>query len=591
MTLADKHRLLRRQIKKHNLSQETITQMETFLVSIDQAYKESDKDLERLENMLELNSKELYNANQILKKDNREKSIEIAKAKKQLDHVLANISDIIIELDAGGHFTYLNPAWINFGEEDPAVSLGKNFMDFSAEIEFIKTEHLKAILDRDFKEDQFKTVFNRRNKKGDLLWWELSAQVLRDIESKISGAVVSLTDITALKETENELIEANTAKGKFLSTMSHEIRTPLNAVIAISNLLSMQDPKPSQLENISTLKFASRNLLNLINDILDYNKLITGNLVFQNKAFNLFEVLDGIFKSYKYLANEKSIDLKLNIGPHVQKFVKGDSLRLSQILSNLINNAIKFTKKGQVQLVVTQTLNEENFSQIKFEVIDTGIGIAEEKLEYIFERFTQAEDDTTKKYGGTGLGLAICKKLVTLQQSQIDVMSKIDEGTTFSFDLKFDKVDQKDIDDLRPQREKNLDLAGMRLLIVDDNPINLMVASQFFEKWNISYEEAESGAEAIQKFRDTPFDLILMDLQMPIQDGYSTAKEIRNLGINHSNIPIIALSASTSYEVMEKVKEAKMDDFLSKPFDPLDLYNTLEKHSKVSNLLAKQAIS
>lgn len=583
-----KHRLLARQIKKFNIPVEFLAQHKDFFAAINSAYKSNDNDLLHLEKILELGSQELFEANQKLKKENILKSQEAISARNQLDHIMANVKDILIEMDAKGNFTYLNPAWIQYGEESHEESLGKNFMEFSNNIAYFNQEDLKSILSRDFEEDAFVTVFSKYNKAKELKWWEISVKILRDDIEEIIGAVVSLKDVTTLKNVETDLIAANKTKDRFLSTMSHEIRTPLNAVIAISNILSIQDPKPSQVENLEVLKYSSKNLLNLINDILDYNKLTTGKLQFEKTEFNLLDSLNHLVKSYSYLIGEKSVVLNLELDEKIHLGAKGDSTRLTQVLGNLLNNAIKFTKEGSVTLTIDQLEETTDQQVLRFKVSDTGIGIPNDKLEYIFERFTQAEHSTTKNFGGTGLGLAICRKILKLQGSDIRVESTLGKGTTFWFDLELEKFEFKNLLEVEKENDLKFDLSGLKLLIVDDNPINIMVATQFFDTWNIEYKEAEGAEEAITLFKEEDFDLILMDIQMPGKDGYETTKTIRALPHKNAGLPIIALSASTSHDIKEKVLASKMDDYLCKPFDPVDLYNKLKLYmgDKKTNTLS-----
>jgi len=240
MTLENQHRLLKRQLKKFNVDSETLKKYNGLFEAFNQAYKSFDDDVNHLENVLEVSSRELFIANKILKEENLSKSREALLLSEQLDKVMGNVTDIIFELDAEGNFTYLNSAWEKYGEELSELSIGKNYMSFANKIEYFEKEALEKIAERNF--ESFKTVYSRRNSKGRLLWWEMSVKLLTSEEGKVEGAIGSLVDVTSLKETQEQLIKAGEAKGRFLSTMSHEIRTPLNAVIAISNILLMQDP-------------------------------------------------------------------------------------------------------------------------------------------------------------------------------------------------------------------------------------------------------------------------------------------------------------------------------------------------------------
>ncbi len=579
MTETKMHRLLKRQINKNNLSAADVEKFSDFLNAVNNSYFSSQEDLLRLENIIEVSSAELYAANQKLKEENYLKSIEAIQVKNRLDNVVNNLSDIIFEVDHLGNFVYLNSSWIKYGEELPEESLGKNFMDYAHGILNFDAKLLNEILDREFKKDIFKTVFSRKF-KNKIKWWEMSVKVIRNNEGAVKGAIGSLNDVTYLKEVERDLIEANKSKSRFLSTMSHEIRTPLNAVIALSNILLRQNPMPYQIENLETLSFSSKNLLVLINDILDYNKLIAGKLTIESKEFSLEHVINSIAKSHKILAQERANKINVIIDADIPTEVIGDSSRLTQVVTNLVNNAIKFTYEGEINIKVELVKNDLTHSTIKFSVIDTGIGIEQDKFELIFERFAQAEDDTTKKYGGTGLGLAICKKIVNILGGDIKVESTIGQGTTFSFIIDFKNSEKTDQNISKEKKDETQTLAGMKLLVVDDNKINLMVVTQFFDEWGINYKEATSGFEAIEFTKEEDFDLVLMDLQMPEMDGYTASKNIRSLGGKYKTLPIVALSASISNDVRNKAKNAGMDGYLSKPFNPGDLFNEIKSHQK-----------
>jgi len=303
--------------------------------------------------------------------------------------------------------------------------------------------------------------------------------------------------------------------------------------------------------------------------------------------FNLRFVIDGIIKAYNYNAKDKSIELITNVCKNVPEGAIGDHTRLSQVLSNLIGNAIKFTETGEVKLTVNCLERDDENCKLRFIVEDTGIGIAQDKLVYIFERFTQAEDNTSLQYGGTGLGLAISKKILNLLGSEIHVESEVGKGTRFWFDLSYGIVQQKSLLDIDANAEKNFDLTGVKLLVVDDNEMNLAVIEQFFEKWNIAYDVANNGQQAIDAIKATDYDLVLMDLRMPIMDGYTAVNKLRAMGGRYKELPIIALSASVSTDVIEKVTKVGMNDYLCKPFDPVDLYSKINLHSLNRNRSTK----
>jgi PAS domain S-box-containing protein len=385
---------------------------------------------------------------------------------------------------------------------------------------------------------------------------------------------------------EAELIQAKEqaeysakAKEQFLSTMSHEIRTPMNAVIGMTHLLMQENPKPEQVGNLKTLQFSAENLLVLINDILDYNKIESGMVSFECIPFNLAGLLESIRFSLGFKAEEKHIGFHIHLDGQLPPVLLGDPVRLAQILTNLVSNAIKFTEKGSVTLAAVAKQDDGDSVLLDFAVTDSGIGIKAEKLAYIFDRFTQAESDTTRKYGGTGLGLAITKRLLEMQGSQIGVDSQPGEGSRFYFSLSFRKGDEAS-----PLRDRYAYTASARLLdrvqllLVEDNEINRKVATKFLNKWGIQPDYAHNGVQAIEKIKEKAYDLILMDLQMPEMDGYEAARIIRETKAQES-IPIIALTASAMHDVAQKIFDAGMNDFVMKPFHPDDLYQKIAKYA------------
>jgi len=360
--------------------------------------------------------------------------------------------------------------------------------------------------------------------------------------------------------------------------MSHEIRTPMNAVVGLTNILITQNPQEHQLANLKTLEFSSQNLLNIINDILNFNKLESGNVIFENIDFNIKQVLDGIYFAMKPLADEKNISLDIHIDKSIPLGLVGDSTRLMQVINNLVSNCIKFTTTGGITVNVEKQKELNHDIWIRFEVIDTGIGIKEENISKIFEAFKQAETSTSRMYGGTGLGLPIVKKLLELQNSSINVKSEFGVGSEFSFTLNFRKgesiVKNGDVEKLY---NEDLSLKGTSILMVEDNTINQIVLKQFLNRWGCNYEIAENGAIAVEKVKQNFYDVVLMDLQMPIMDGYQATSEIRNLkDKKQRELPIIALSASALMEIKDKTREIGMDGFVTKPFVPIQLFNAIK---------------
>jgi len=362
------------------------------------------------------------------------------------------------------------------------------------------------------------------------------------------------------------------AKSDFLSLMSHGIRTPLNAIVGIAHLMMNDELPLSQLENIRTLNISAENLLILINDILDYNKLEEGKIKLNEKNTDLRQLMNSIKSANRFRSEERGNQLKVMLDADLPRFVKADDIRLTQILNNLLSNAIKFTHNGIIKLEVKLVSDSDTYSDVRFEVTDTGIGIKKEKQQFIFEYFSRAAMEIIRESNGSGLGLAITRRLLHLMQTDIEVRSEPGAGTSFSFVLRLNKGDEM-VSDVKPEKGmiKN-DLGGIKVLLVEDVEFNVMVAEKMLLNWNARVEVSENGLCAIGKVRDGNFDLILMDLQMPVLDGYSATKHIREF---NSEIPIIALTASASSDVHQKTKDVGMNGYVSKPFKPADLYDTI----------------
>jgi signal transduction histidine kinase/CheY-like chemotaxis protein len=393
-----------------------------------------------------------------------------------------------------------------------------------------------------------------------------------------------------LGKIENLIQEKENAEHKaaietqFLSTMSHEIRTPMNAVIGLSNILLHENPRTDQVENLETLKFSADLLLSLINDILDYSKMEAGKVTIENLEFNLLGVVNSLKNALNIRAVDKQIQLNVDFPSAIPRQVMGDQVRLSQILTNLVGNAIKFTEKGSVDINLKLITRSKETTTIRFEIADTGIGISKDKFDQIFTSFSQAEADTTRKFGGTGLGLSITKRLLELQNSEIHLKSKLGEGSIFYFDLEFKNVIKKEAIEEKPIPNFTSfeNFNGESVLLVEDNLINVMVAKKFLSKWNLKVDVAENGKIALDKVESNEYEIILMDLNMPVMDGYTATQEIRELrDTKYKTIPIIALSASAVAGFRQKAIDAGMDAFVTKPFNPEELYRVLAKFIQV----------
>jgi signal transduction histidine kinase/ligand-binding sensor domain-containing protein/CheY-like chemotaxis protein len=370
------------------------------------------------------------------------------------------------------------------------------------------------------------------------------------------------------------------AKEMFLSTMSHEIRTPLNAVIAMSQLLIEEKPRPEQMENIQTLKFSSENLLVLINDILDFSKIDAGKIEFEEVPINIRELIRGLRRALQPSADEKNIELITHIQDSVPQIFLGDPVRLNQVLTNLVSNGLKFTIIGSVRLDVNLISADDEQCEIAFSITDTGIGIHPDKFSQIFESFEQASKDTTRKFGGTGLGLTITKRLLELQGSNIMLESEVGKGSRFFFSLRFKRLNGLVSNVAKSYEVNEKALHGLQVLLVEDNSINRLIVSKFLSKWGVALEFAENGVIAVEMATISQYDLILMDLQMPEMDGFEATRNIRNIGSHwSSNVPILALTAAAMVEVKEQVINAGMNDYIAKPFNSEELFTKIAAHS------------
>jgi PAS domain S-box-containing protein len=386
-----------------------------------------------------------------------------------------------------------------------------------------------------------------------------------------------IRDISIRKQWEEQLVQmkekaeqAAKAKSQFLSVMSHELRTPLNAVIGITHLMMQSSPREDQLEDLRTLQFSGESLLHIINDILDFTKLDSGKIELSSIDFNLRELTQSLYQSFSYKAREKGIVFDVEYDEKMPFMVKGDNFRLSQVLNNLISNAIKFTREGSVKLRVVLAEDKGASLVTKFSVIDTGIGIAEDKQDKIFEQFTQADSNTTRLYGGTGLGLSISSRLVELMGSAIVVDSEVGKGSDFHFSIVLQRgtAVEPEPSTQRAMVKSNDQFRNKLILLAEDNTFNANIARRFITGWGAGIDVVADGWQAIEFVSRKKYDLILMDVQMPQLDGFACTRKIRK---HFKDIPIIAVTASPKNEILQEILACGMNDFVSKPFKPNEL--------------------
>jgi len=516
--------------------------------------------------------------------------------------------DPLFTISPEGKITDMNDASINMTEVTREKLIGTDFFDYFTEPDKAR-EIYKQIFEEGFVADYPLTI--RDGKLTDVLF---NGSVYKDEYGKVLGVVVVARDITDHKRIEAELIEAkvhaesatkiaeqaqsmaeiatevaeeaqnkaeratqiaeNAVKSKqqFLSNMSHEIRTPMNAIIGFTKVLLKTDLTNDQKEYLTAIKLSGDALTVLINDILDLAKVDAGKMVFEQIPFKMAASISAMIHVFETKIQEKNLKLIKKYDDRIPRVVVGDPVRLHQIILNLVSNAVKFTTEGKITIEVSLLNEDEESVTIEFAIKDTGIGIAEAKIEHIFENFQQASSDTSRLYGGTGLGLAIAKQLVETQGGTITVKSKLKEGSTFSFILPFKKTNAEPVSE-KEMVELYEKVKNIKVLVVEDIVLNQLLMKTLLDDFGFENDIADNGKIAIEKLQNKSFDIILMDLQMPEMNGFEATRFIRNK--MNSQIPIIALTADVTTVDLEKCKAVGMNDYISKPIDERLLYSKI----------------
>ena len=508
---------------------------------------------------------------------------------EQLSSVLASMSAKIAVLDPRMKIIAANDSWREIFVPGTSEE-GLGSIDFEEAIlssGFLRgsmselMDGVRSVVDGKSKLFSCEYSFESKEKP---CWYLLE---VTPMQGDSGGAVASFIEITDRKAMEREIIrardaaeKANRFKSRFLASMSHEIRTPLNAIIGMTDLTLRSGLSAKQTEDLELVKVSADQLLTLINDILDLSKVEARMLTLEESDFSLCDALLDVVKSMEQQARDKGLVLSIDIDDSVPKAVCGDQVRLKQILFNLIGNSIKFTSNGGVfvQVSMLEEDSETGKEVVQVAVRDTGIGIPEDKQSLIFESFRQADDSTTRKFGGTGLGLAISRELVEMMGGRIEVNSSEGCGSVFTFSVALKRGDPSNLvlSQERPIARAE-DASEYSILVVEDNPINVLVATSLLEKMGHTVQVASNGLEAVSMLSGIEVDLVLMDLEMPEMDGFSAAKAIRGgkSGEAARNIPIIAMSAHAMSGVKDRCSKAGMDSYIAKPVQYLALQEAI----------------
>jgi PAS domain S-box-containing protein len=555
-----------------------------------------EKHAKELEEKVQQRTLELSEANKELHQKNQE--IIVAKEKLLTEYSRSLIEaslDPLVTVNPEGKITDMNQATIDILITPREILIGTDFFDYFTDTQKAR-EVYQEVFAKGFVADYPLTIKDYKN--TDVLF---NGSVYKDEKGNVIGAVVVARDIAEQKRIETELTEAKVfaelatviaedakskaetamqAKQQFLSNMSHEIRTPMNAIIGFTKVIMKTELTSKQKEYLTAIKLSGDALIVLINDILDLAKVDAGKMTFEQVPFKMALSIAAMLHLFETKIQEKNLKLEVEFDSKIPEVLLGDPVRLHQIIINLVSNAVKFTSKGKISVNVRLADEDADSVTIEFTVTDTGIGIPENKLVKVFENFQQASSGTSRLYGGTGLGLAIVKQLVESQGGTIFVKSKVDEGSTFSFTLSFQKTNEAaEIE--TTLSETNSENKNIKVLVVEDIALNQMLMKTLLDDFGFERDVADNGRIAIEKLSAmadsfgaiNTYDIILMDLQMPEMNGFEATEYIRNK--MNLKIPIIALTADVTTVDLEKCNAAGMNDYIAKPIDEKLLYNKI----------------
>lgn len=618
MTGKGYHRLLERQLKKFFSGYPEIpTQWEKFLEAISNSYAHSDNDRLLIETAIRESSNELTARKEALKEllesqsyvlealrnsasslfperaalenedllglaDAVQREInkrQVAEGQKaQSDQRLLDIIDSLnlgmARYDLQGRLTHVERRFAELFGKSTEEMVGLKAADFPVAV--LQAEELSDAqpMEFSFLHRVFESPFLSTD--GIELWLLCTTAPLHDDARQVEGGVIVVFDITSRKNMEREMREAKKSaeaglvlRKTILANVSHELRTPINAIVGMSALLSATSLTSQQQEYIKTMRFSSDGLLVLIDDLLDVSRIEAGKVELEEVEFSLSENFTQLTKALQLRANEKRLNFEFHIDHSIAPHSLGDVHRLNQVITNLITNAIKFTLEGGIRLEIILVENSEKVQRVRFSVSDTGIGIAADRQGSVFSAFTQEDSSTTRNYGGTGLGLAISRKIVELMSSELMLTSEKHRGSTFYFVIDLKKSESESVE----QKIFAPDLQGSRVLLVEDNKVNQFLAHAMLKSWHAEVVISEDGLDAVERLKIESYDLVLMDLQMPVMDGFEATVHIREQ--LKLRLPIIGLSANALSDERERSLQVGMNDFVTKPFQPELLYEKI----------------
>jgi len=502
---------------------------------------------------------------------------DILKTEDKYSKIIENLKFGLIEVDLEENITKVYPAFCELTGYKEEELLGQNAPKLFAledDLEYSDELNLK-------RREGISTVYERRIRKkdGSIIYIIISGAPIYNEKNEVVGSMCIHVDITERKLLENELFTAKEAalssvkaKELFLANMSHEIRTPMNVIVGMTDLIGESVLSEEQTTYVNAIKASAQNLLVIINDILDFSKIESGHIELEEIPVNLISIFEQLEFGLRNQARKKGIELNCSLDPNISSSLQSDPTKIYQVLVNLVSNAIKFTEKGGVELRAELLADGDKQQRIVFRIIDSGIGIDPKNIDTIFKTFVQEDAGISRKYGGTGLGLSIAQGIVRKMGGDIHVSSVRGEGSEFSFELTLEKVTE--ISSAAEQQEKSsLNLENVRILVAEDNELNILLITSILSKENIPHEIAKNGEEVLQKLQQSSFDVILMDVQMPVMDGITATGKIRTE--LKSAIPIIALSANATTDDTKRYIASGMNAHVPKPYKKDVLLKTI----------------